>query len=230
VNGESELKQDMDCDGYVVLHNLFSKAQIEILEGHLDPFLDERRKATGSRSTVQFAQKLAEKLPAVFDFAKSEPLVKLATTLLGPNVDLYFNQAIYKYPEDRKSFSWHQDDAYGPVEPSPYLTVWIALSDAYEENGCLSVLPGSHRDGLREHVDSDFGLSGYSLDAEDQGVLVPVAKGGAVAMWSTMLHKSGANRSNSVRKGLVLQYAAPGLKHLASGMIVVSKLPVARQN
>jgi phytanoyl-CoA hydroxylase len=219
----------MDNDGYVVVQEVFSETVIEQTTRKIEEFLASRVKATGKKQTIQFVQKIAEQVPEVYELAKTPQLVEVATLLLGKDIDLYFNQAVYKNPGEQKAFSWHQDDAYGPVEPSPYLTVWIALSDATEENGCLSVLPGSHIGGLRPHKNSDFGLSGYSLDDPNQGVLVPLQAGSVVFMWSTTLHKSGPNLSCDTRKGLVFQYAPVGLKHKASGMAIVSKMPIARQ-
>ena len=68
-----------------------------------------------------------------------------------------------------KEFPWHQDDGYTPVAPSPYLTLWLALNDATEDNGCIWVLPGSHKCGLVEHKPSPIGLICHASDDPDQG-------------------------------------------------------------
>ena len=177
---------------------------------------------------VLFSQKIAERDGRVKAFAQRPEFVELSTALLGPDTDLYFNQMVFKNPEGERSFSWHQDDAYGPVDPSPYLTVWIAINEATALNGCVSVLPGSHKNGLVPHQESSFGLSCYSLDEPDQGVLVPMPAGSVAVFWSTLMHKSGPNRSRGVRKALVLQFCPVGMRHKASGMPIRSRIQIAR--
>ena len=55
---------------------------------------------------------------------------------------LYWDQAVYKKPDTAAPFPWHQDNGYAYVEPQQYLTCWIALTDATEDNGCPWVVPG----------------------------------------------------------------------------------------
>ncbi len=218
----------MDDVGYVVLPEAIDVDTAERLRAMLAEIAEPRIANGDPTGRVLFLQKLAERDSRVQALAQSPGFTELATSLLGPDVDLYFNQAVIKYPGGTTAFSWHQDDAYSPVEPSPYLTVWIALDDATEANGCISVLPRSHHRGLVPHVESDFGLAGHRLDDPDQGVLVPVAARTAIVFWSTTLHKSGPNTSDAVRRALVLQFAPAGLKHKASGMPIRSRIPVAR--
>ncbi len=217
----------LNQEGYALHEQFFGESELAELEVALDRF-DPRHLSTDSEGRVTFAQKIAEKDPVIKAFACSPKMVEFATSLLGPNIDLYFNQYVVKYPGGDRAFSWHQDDAYSPVEPSPYLTIWVPVNDATPENGCLSVLPGSHFDGLRAHVDSDFGLAGHSMDDPDQGVLVPAKRGTMIAMWSTTLHKSGPNTSGQPRKALVLQYSATGMKHKATGLMIRPRIIVAR--
>ena len=76
--------------------------------------------------------------------------------LVGPDVRLYWEQAVYKQPHSTEPVLWHQDNGYTFVEPQAYLTCWIALTDATPENGCVVVMPGAHRDGTlaaRRHAD-----------------------------------------------------------------------------
>lgn len=223
-----EQRSALDDVGYVVLEDAIDSETVERLREILAEWAAPEI-AQGIRpGRVLFLQKLAERDERLRAFATSPSFVELSTPLLGPDVDLYFNQAVIKFPGGNTAFSWHQDDAYSPVEPSPYLTVWIALDDATEANGCISVLPGSHRRGLVPHVESDFGLAGHSLDDPDQGIPVPVAAGTSIVFWSTTLHKSGPNTSDAVRRALVLQYAPTGLRHKASGMPIRVRIQVAR--
>ncbi|MBV6458687.1 MAG: hypothetical protein HONBIEJF_01822 [Fimbriimonadaceae bacterium] len=219
-------KRLINDHGFIVLPDLFEVSEMQKLDADLIAY--ESRRAAQRRGEVLFSQKIAERDPSIRSFAKRREFVALSTCLLGPDTDLYFNQMVYKHPHGEKEFSWHQDDAYGPVEPSPYLTVWLAITDATPENGCISVMPGSHKQGLVPHWESSFGLACRSNADPDQGILVPVTAGSAVCFWSTLMHKSGANLTDETRKAFVLQFCAPGLRHKATGLKIKSRIAIAR--
>jgi ectoine hydroxylase-related dioxygenase (phytanoyl-CoA dioxygenase family) len=232
----SEQINQINEDGYFVLENVFSIAEMEAVAASIEEYekrANEQLKADGdsgiSRANeITFNSHLAENDPAIREFVTRPEWVEITTKLLGPDVDLYWNQSVFKYPEGERVFPWHQDDAYTPVTPAPYLTCWLALNDATLENGCISVLPGSHKDGLRPHEATNLGLVGYSNEAEDQGVLVPVKSGSVAIFWSLTLHKSGPNRSNGMRKAYVIQYAANPLFRADDMMPITCEIPVAR--
>ena len=75
----------------------------------------------------------------------------LCADLVGPDVRLYWDQAVYKKTEKPRRVPWHQDNGYTYVEPQEYLTVWLALTDATLDNGCPEVAPGCHRLGTLAH-------------------------------------------------------------------------------
>ena len=107
-------------------------------------------------------------------------------------------------------FGWHQDSGYlmGQTH-EPYLSLWCALDDATEENGALHVLPWSKtgsREILPHHKDKASGdLIGY--DGDDPGVVVPVARGGIVAMSSALFHRSGPNTTQLPRRAFLVSYS-----------------------
>ena len=177
---------------------------------------------------ITFTDHLAEHDAGLREFATRPEFVALATHLLGPDVDLYWNQSVFKQPEGKKEFPWHQDDGYTPVTPSPYLTLWLALNDATPENGCISVLPGSHKRGLVAHTPSPIGLVCHSSDDPDQGVQAPVRAGSLLAFQSLTMHKSGANTSSGPRKAYILQYSHTGLRNALTGELIPDLIPVVR--
>lgn len=223
--------------GFVVLENVFTVAEMEDLIRELEA--DEARMrenlmAHGGESGISraneitFNDHIAERNDVVKHFVTRPEFGDICREFLGENVDLYWNQTVFKMPEGEREFPWHQDDAYTPVTPAPYLTLWLALNDANEENGCISVLPGSHKDGLRPHEPSPIGLVGYSAEAEDQGVLVPVKAGSVAVFWSLTLHKSGSNRSKGTRKAYVIQYSASPLHRVHDGGLIENEIAVLR--
>jgi ectoine hydroxylase-related dioxygenase (phytanoyl-CoA dioxygenase family) len=226
----------MRDNGFVVFENVFTREEmadlasvLETFEARMNAELIEHGDSGISRANeITFTDHIAERDEKVREFVSRPEFVALTTEFLGPDTDLYWNQTVFKHPEGEREFPWHQDDAYTPVVPAPYLTLWLAISDATPENGCISVLPGSHKGGLRPHEGSPIGLVGYANDAPDQGVLVPVCAGSIACFWSLTLHKSGPNQSKEIRKAYVIQYAPAGLRYKESGDIVQDLMPVAR--
>ena len=138
--------------------------------------------------------------------ALSREMAELAGSLLGPDVRLYWNQAVTKAPRTGGSFSWHQDSGYVPIEPVEYLTLWIPLEDASIANGTIFLIPGSHRWGLQEHlIDKESGDKvGYRGDEEGIPCVMPK---GAIAVFSSLcLHRSGPNTTDNPRRAYVVQY------------------------
>lgn len=225
------------AEGYVVLDRVFTVAEMEEvarwIEAHHQAH-EERLKQVGKEGIsrageISFTSHLAEQDPALLQFVRRPEFVEIATRILGPDVDLYWNQSVYKEGHGDAEFPWHQDDGYTPVDPSPYLTLWLAINDATVENGCLSILPGSHKGGIAPHASTPEGLSCHSLSDPDQGIPVPIPAGSMVAMQSLMFHKSGVNRSAGMRKAYVIQYSVAGLRNARTGEILPDKRPVARK-
>lgn len=227
----------MEDEGLILLEDLFSRAEMDELADlieahhrrHEEAIVDSGGTEGISRAgEISFTSHLAEQDPGIRAFATRPEFAAISTDLLGPDTDLYWNQSVYKGPEGDCEFPWHQDDGYTPVEPSPYLTLWLALNDATPENGCISVLPGSHRRGLLPHHRTPLGQVCHESDDPDQGIQVPVRAGSAAVFWSLTCHKSGVNRSNGVRKAYILQYSHSPLRSLSAGAIIEGLIPVAR--
>jgi len=223
--------------GYVLLDDVFRREEMDELAGHIEGFVERHEKALREQGgtegisragEIAFTAFLAEQDENIRAFVKRPEFVAIATQMLGLDIDLYWNQSVFKGPDGTKEFPWHQDDGYTPVDPSPYLTLWLAVNDATEENGCISVLPGAHKNGLVPHEPSPIGLVCYSSDAPDQGVRVPVPAGSIAAFTSLTFHKSGPNHTDGWRKAYVIQYSKAGLKHAKTGEVLENKIPVAR--
>ena len=137
----------------------------------------------------------------------------ICADLVGPDVNLYWDQAVYKKPEKPRRFPWHQDNGYAFVEPQQYLTVWLALTDATLANGCPMVAPGFHRLGTIAHTYVDP-LGWECLRDPDGAVAAEVPAGGAVVFSSLTPHLTGPNTTDAVRKAYILQYAPAGAEIL----------------
>ena len=146
--------------------------------------------------------------------------VPLVVQLMGPNVCLTHTQFLTKLPdagETRSDIPWHQDNGYGRLEPMTDLTVWLALTDTDEENGCVHVVPGSHRAGLLEHGTSGLNPLLREIPAGGEPVAVALRAGEAVAFTGLTVHGSGPNRSARPRTGFYVRYCAPEARMLSEG-------------
>ncbi len=209
---QEQLKHFED-EGYMILKGAFAKEEMDELVEKIDLHVEEHSKHLSTiggsekisrANEITFTTHLVKKDEKFQEFCSQSLFVELATKLLGHDVSLFWDQAVYKRPETAKEFPWHQDNGYGLVLSEQYVTCWIALEDANVENGCIWVKPRTHQDGIVEHVNTPIGYQCYF--GEDQGMPVPMKKGDMLVFSSLLFHKSGPNTSNNVRKGYIVQF------------------------
>jgi ectoine hydroxylase-related dioxygenase (phytanoyl-CoA dioxygenase family) len=209
---------DYDENGFFVIDDVLDADTVAGLLAEIDPFereleeqlrLLEGGKAFIARADeITFTTHLVTRSEHLRGFVAEPPLADICADLIGPDVRLYWDQAVYKKPDTDASFPWHQDNGYAFVEPQQYLTCWIALTDATEENGCPWVVPGIHRTGTLRHLPTETGL--VCFDDPPDPVPAPVGAGGMVVFSSLTPHCTGPNRTDQVRKAYIVQYAPDG--------------------
>ena len=111
---------------------------------------------------------------------------------------------------------WHQDQGVATTEQDdvPVLTVWIPITDATVQNGCLAVVPGSHKRELATHCPGsgpDGGLQIPSKLIQGKPIPVPIKRGGALLMHRLTMHASLVNQSDDIRWSFDLRYQPTGL-------------------
>lgn len=148
--------------------------------------------------------------PSLYDFIYSPLMAGICRQLLGPEVNVFWEQYVIKAGEGGHAFAWHQDSGYVAHEHPRYLTCWVALDDMSEENGTISVLPFNRAPlrGRREPHRQDPKLNdlvGY--DGSDPGELVCCPTGSIALFTSLTLHRSGANRTPRQRRVYLIQYS-----------------------
>jgi ectoine hydroxylase-related dioxygenase (phytanoyl-CoA dioxygenase family) len=206
-------------EGFFVLEDVLTEADLETLRGECQRFIDERDREMdrlgvdridldhrGSRYFVHAYGKSR----AAEAFLASELMVRIAQAALGDTVYLFNEQYVVKAAERGMTFSWHQDSGFIEYPHRPYLTCWIALDDMTEANGTVYLLPYS-RAGTRDvvpHVrdEQSNDLVGYFGDDPGDPVVVPA---GSIACFSsTLFHRSGANTTDRMRRVYLAQYSA----------------------
>jgi ectoine hydroxylase-related dioxygenase (phytanoyl-CoA dioxygenase family) len=204
-----------DERGFVVVPDLVDAAtiaevrdELDALEAEVDAFLqtrDDGRFSIAETGAITIAIHAVTRSARAKALSAHPAIVGLCRDLVGPDVRLYWDQAVYKKTEKPRRVPWHQDNGYTYVEPQEYLTVWLALTDATEQNGCPEVAPGCHRLGTLRHRYVDP-LGWECLEEGTPSVAAPVRAGGAVVFSSLTPHRTGPNLTDEVRKAYILQY------------------------
>jgi len=145
---------------------------------------------------------------AVFTDAMSHPHMKaVLTRLIGPNVQLHHSKMLVKPPETGAAFPMHQDYPYFPHERHTMLAASIHLDDADDENGCIRVIPGSHKQGPIPHAGRHY------LDHReypiDMGTPCSASAGDVLFFNYLTIHGSHVNRSPRPRRNVLFQYRDP---------------------
>ena len=158
---------------------------------------------------IHFPHKIS---PLLREIGRRPAVVDILTEVLGPDVKMMQSMLFFK-AGGQPGQAWHQDEAHIPTRDRSLTAVWIALDDATIDNGCLWVIPGSHRPGIlhpvRRHHDGRFDATpeAYGFGHEGDAVPVELAAGGAVVFDGYLLHRSLPNtRPDAMRRALVNHY------------------------
>ncbi len=196
-------------DGYTVVERLFTGTECDEIATRIEEASFELMLGEPSDGQLSYRPMLHLASPELQAVCCDARWAAVVLPLLGPDVRLYWEQCVTKPPEARTELPWHQDNGYTPMIPEQYLTCWLALDDADEDNGCIWVVPGSHRLGTVKHRNGD-GPFRVGLDSDDPraagAVPVPVSRGDVLCFSSLVLHRSGPNRSGRQRRAWIIQY------------------------
>ena len=215
-----EQAEHFDELGFVVVEDVVDEPTLARVTADIDRYEAELeaalRHATDERAfiaeadAITFTTHLVARSEAARALAAHPAFVALAADLIGPDVNVYWDQAVYKKSTKPRRFPWHQDNGYTFIEPQQYLTCWLALTDADERNGCPWVTPGVHRAGTLAHEYVEpLGFECFA-DPPVPPQPAPVRAGSALVFSSLTPHMTGPNLSATVRKAYILQYAPAG--------------------
>jgi phytanoyl-CoA hydroxylase len=223
----SEQKAYYEEQGYLVFPELLSAAELETLRSALGEVLAEAEGLTASNDKFSVTQNDDDSWSvrrifnptahhqAFHDLVFNSKILVVVENLIGPDIQLHHTKLNLKPPSNREArFEWHQDYPFFPHTNFDLLAVMIYLDDSTEENGCLKIVPGSHKLGPRNHLFAKDGA--FSSQLEDKSVVndpsrwlkVPVPAGGMELHHCNMLHSSTANRGTKPRSAMVIQYRA----------------------
>lgn len=207
------MKDQFERDGYLVCPNLLRADEIAALkaaaaETCADPTLGPV--PVENVLAIHFPHKIS---PLMRQTMAHPAITRVLTDIIGPNVKCMQSMFFVK-SAGKPGQAWHQDEAFIPTRDRSLCGGWIAIDDATIENGCLWVIPGSHKPGviwpLRDHNDPEFDFAKSSYDfpyRDEDAVPVEVKAGGVVFFNGYLLHRSLKNRTPSgFRRALVYHY------------------------
>ena len=223
-------------DGYVVVEDLLTAEEVNALRERLRAYTHGGRPPTGLAIQVEPRIQRGElkvdhpgdgirkidflvQNDDLFRKLGTHPnIVGIVEQIVGPDIKMFRNSLLLKPPEVGSAKGMHQDSPYWPIEPMDLCSCWFALDDATEENGCMGVIPGSHRWGAvpHVHVTDDYVVDEAHYDRNDM-ILAPVRAGGGLFFHSLLLHYTAPNRSNKWRRAIALSYMSSQSNYTGQG-------------
>lgn len=176
-----------------------------------DAFLpDGNLKQSKEHSINKIGHALHELDPVFSEFSKSPAVKQLVADLGIENPLLVQSMYIFKQPKIGGEVTCHQDSAFIYTDPVDIAGLWFALEDATTDNGCLWVIPGGHKAGLKSRwrrvAESGMGFEVFDPSPFPETQLMPleVSEGSLIILHGLLPHKSLANRSPKSRHAYTL--------------------------
>lgn len=211
--------------GYLVVENVIRESELEALRSRTEDIAAGRTAypadkiefepgAEGQGLHIDALRKLNECAlhdPVFLAHASSPAILDLVECLIGADIKLFGDQLFLKPPGGMEK-TYHQDSPYFHIEPMALVSSWVALDDVTVENGCLWVVPGSHRNGPLPHSEvwmvgdrQDMRVPDSAFDRESEEPITMKA-GDCSFHHSLLLHRSGPNQTARRRRGLATHY------------------------
>ena len=170
--------------------------------------------AEQTRDSLHYFAKVHTLFQSPCELATAPQVLDIVEQLIGPNILLFNVTYIIKEANTPSHVSWHQDLTYWGLSHDDQVSMWLALSPATGDTGCMKMLPGTHKSGKLEHQPTEDQnnvlLQGQTVSGIDdsQSVLCPLEPGEASFHHGWTLHASSPNTGNDRRIGLNVQYIA----------------------
>jgi len=211
----NQLKQYND-EGYIAPINILSteetieaRKEIELIEKKNPNEIDKK-----GRYNVHL---ISPKLDAIVHNSK---ILDTVESIIGKNILVCGTTLFIKNPQEEGFVSYHQDAKYIGLEPHNWVTAWVAITDSYEENGCMRMWPKSHleiRDHNEKFNEGNLLTRGQTVEGVPASELKSVElKAGQMSLHHPrIVHGSGINNSNDRRIGFVIQsYIGTNVKQI----------------
>lgn len=207
----AQIASDYDRDGYV--------SGVEILTE--EEAKDHRRRledAEQAMGPLHYKAKMHTVFSSTLELVTHPKILDVVEALIGPDILLYDSEYIIKEPDTPSFVSWHQDLTYWGLSDDAQVSLWLALSPATAESGCMRMIAGSHKQGVFDH-ETNNDPSNVLLQSqtvvgvnEDEAIMCPLKPGQASFHHGWTLHASMPNISHDRRIGVNAQFIAPHVR------------------
>ena len=201
-----QLKQ-YEEEGYVAPIDVLSKE--EVIEVREEIELIEKK---WPNELEALGRNYIHLISPVFDkVCNNTKILDAVESLIGKNILICGTTLFVKNPNKEGFVSFHQDAKYIGLEPHNWVTAWVAITDANEENGCMRMWAGSHKDDLKYHNqkfdENNLLTRGQTVENVPISETKPVIlKSGQMSLHHPkIIHGSGVNKSKYRRIGFVIQ-------------------------
>ena len=202
-----DIRREFDQNGFAVVRGMFTEAEVKALKEESCRILEMHDAYAG------VFVGLAANSQVFRDLARDGRLLDVLEQIIGPDIEFLSDKVVLKSATTTAGSPWHQDWPYW--EGLHKISVWIALDRATPENGCLKMMPGSHKgsvvhDGVAKEGEG-FGhrLRPEAVD-ESKAVTLPCEPGDAVLFHDLTLHASHPNSSGKDRWSVISTYRTAG--------------------
>jgi non-haem Fe2+, alpha-ketoglutarate-dependent halogenase len=165
-----------------------------------------------------------------YDLSLQPNVLDAVEALLGPEIIVAGSMILCKHPGHDAHVAWHQDGAYVEDNQAPAVSAWIALADSTASNGCMRVIPASHRQTVPHRLDDDpsnlvgkgrLGAGRTVMEEVDEAAAVDVVlRAGEMSLHhNRVIHGSRANCGDDKRIGFIVRYTTPAARSRGIPMV-----------
>ena len=205
-----DTREQFEETGYAIVRGAVDASLLAEMRSHIDARLE----ALGGKEVDDLHPDVFTDRtdPFLVRVAADKALLDVAEAFVGPDIALFSYGYILKSPHEPQPVLWHQDASYWPLEPMRAVTAYVAISASTRANGCLRVVPGTHkmeaqplirRDDIKNFLNSSID---ESLVDEARAIDVLLEPGDVSIHHTNIMHASDPNRGTDWRLSFVINY------------------------
>ena len=208
--------EDYRRDGFLFPIEIFSPAEVNGFRTAFESLIESSRD-----TSIKRFDRLHMFFAWAYRIVTHKELLDVVESILGDDILVYGTLVFAKQPHDLRYASWHQDSFYSGLHLTPSTTAWIALTPSHQQNGCMRVIPGSHKLGAMDHenvADDPHMLNRrgerIKMDVDESQAVDVVLRPGEISLHeSTLVHGSTPNSSDEARIGFIVRFVTSRMQN-----------------